>query len=196
MAIQLIYEIFGLPRSGKTTTLAAIAQHALNHKRFLDFGQYDRVFTSFYCQGCYKLNVYDLAKYDFSNSLVLIDEISLYFDNRDFKNFGSDFLYFFKLHGHYNIDLVWCSQSYSDADKKIRDITDTVYLLEKSRLPHYSILKKIYHNYSFKGRQISDVYDIASRLEWKYINRKKYYKYFDSYERKQLPKHDNLEVWQ
>lgn len=192
----MIFEIFGLPGTGKTTTLTAIAQNILKGKSFLDIGKHKRVFTSFYCKGCYKLDPNDLSKYDMTDSLILIDEISLYFDNRDFKNFGSDFLYFFKLHRHYNIDLVWCSQGHSDADKKIRDITDTCYLLENSRIPHYSVLKKIYHNYSFQNRQISDVYDLASRFEWKYINRKKYYKYFDSYEKKKLPKFDKLEVWE
>lgn len=191
----MIYEIFGLPRSGKTTTLCYIAQNALQGKSVLGFGKYERVFTSFYCKGCYKIDFNDLKSYDLSNSLILIDEISLYADNRQFKNFDADILYFFKLHGHYHIDLVWCSQSHSDADKKIRDVTDTIFLLEKSRFKNYSILKKIYHNYSFKNRQITDTYDIASRFEWKYINRAKWYQYFDSFEHKDLPKYDKKEVW-
>lgn len=191
----MIYEIFGLPRSGKTTTLTYIAQKALKGKSVLGFGKYERVFTTFFCKGCYKIDFNDLKKYDFSNSLILIDEISLYADNRNFKNFDSDILYFFKLHGHYHIDLVWCSQSYSDADKKIRDVTDTVFLLEPFHLPHVSVLKRIYHNYSFAGRNITDTYDIAPFFQWKLIFRKKYYQYFDSYDHKKLPAFESKEKW-
>ena len=140
----MIYEIFGLPGSGKTTTLTYIAQNALKGRSVLGLGRYERVFTTFYCQGCYKIDFSDLKQYDFSNSLILIDEISLYADNRQFKNFDTDFIYFFKLHRHYHIDLIWCSQSYSDADKKIRDVTDTVFLAERGWFG-YTLLKRIYH---------------------------------------------------
>lgn len=193
----MIIGIFGLPRSGKTTTACAIAQKARNHKRFLSElrTDYDHVFTSFYCQGCCKLDFNDLKKYAYPNSLIIIDEISLYADNRQFKNFDDNLLYFFKMHGHFHIDLVWLSQSAGDADKKIRDVTDTLYLLEPSKIPDYSVIKKIYHNYSFKNRAITDCYDIASRLEWKYFSRKKWYQYFDSYEHKEIPIFDKIEMW-
>lgn len=193
----MIYEIFGLPRSGKTTTLCAIGQSVLNGKNFLDFRakNYERVFSTFFCRGLNKLNFEDLTKYDFSNSLVLIDEISLYCDNRNYKNFDSDLLYFFKMHGHYNIDLVWCSQSYQDADKKVRDVTDTVYYLEQSRIPNFSTIKKIYHNIDFKKGQIIEAYDLAPFYKAKYIYRPKWYDYFNSYEHKEQPKYDKKEVW-
>lgn len=191
----MIYELFGLPSSGKTTTLTMIAQNALRKKSVLGLGIYDRVFTSFYCEGCLKINFDELKYYDFSNSLIIIDEISLYADNRNFKSFDADLLYFFKLHRHYHIDLIWSSQSYSDADKKIRDVTDTIFLLERSRINGFSVIKKIYHNYSFSNRQINDTYDIAPRVQWKYIYRPKWYKYFNSFEHKELPVYDKKEVW-
>ena len=84
----MIIGIFGLPRSGKTTTACAIAQKALVHKRFLAElrNDYGHVFTSFYCKGCNKLDFEDLKKYSYPNSLIIIDEISLYADNRQFKS--------------------------------------------------------------------------------------------------------------
>lgn len=193
----MILGIFGLPRSGKTTTATAIAQSALKHKAFLpDMRRdYDRVFTTFFCKGCEKLNFDDLKKYAFPNSLVIIDEISLFADNRNFKTFDSELVYFFKMHGHFHIDCIWLSQSAGDADKKIRDVTDTLYLLERSRFNNYSILKPIYHNYDTKHRDIKDCYDIAPRMRWKYFNRKKWYSYFDSYEHKELPVYDKKEFW-
>lgn len=177
----MIFSIFGLPGAGKTTIATAIAQKNLKKKSFLGVPVHKNVFTNFYCKDCYKLDFDSLAYFNIEDSLVIIDEISLYADNRDFKNFSKDLLEFFKLHRHYNIDIVWISQSNNDADKKIRDITDTIYYLEPCILNGFTVVKKIYHNFSFKDRQITDCYDVASRLEWKYIRLKKYWKYFDSF---------------
>lgn len=183
----MIFEIFGLPRAGKTTLLTCIAQQALRRKPcLLGSKKYKNVYTSFYCKGCKKIDFEELPYFDFSDSLILIDEISLYADNRNFKNFSSDLLYFFKLHGHYNIDLVWCSQSHNDADKKIRDITDMVYYVTKTHIPNVSSIRVIQHNYDFKNRTVSDCYDIQP-VPVKLFYRKKWYKFFDSYEKKELP---------
>ena len=92
----MIYEIAGLPRSGKTTALAMIAQRCLKGKSTAGIAPHGNVFTTFYCKGCYKLEFMDLKKYDFSDSLILIDEISLFADNRDFKSFDKDLIYFFQ----------------------------------------------------------------------------------------------------
>lgn len=192
----MIIGIWGLPGAGKTTTLTAVAQKALNGKRFIRElrSDYEGVFTNFFCENCYKLNFDDLKSCAMPNSLMIVDEISLFADSRNFKTFDPKLMYFFKMHRHYGIDLIWCSQSASDADKKIRDITDTFYLLEPSFFSGFSVLKKVYHNFSFANRQITDTYDVASRLEWKHIRLKKYWKYFDSFEREER-KELKLEVW-
>lgn len=177
----MIFEIFGLPGSGKTTTLTAIAQHSLKHKNFLGIPWHNKVFTTFYCQGCYKLNFDDLKEYDFSDSLIIIDEISLYADNRNFKVFSSEYVHFFKMHRHDSIDLVWASQDMDDADKKIRNVTDTIYLAYPASFGR-TCLKKVLHDFSFNHGNYTHKYIVAPRIAWKYIKRKKYYKYFDSYE--------------
>ena len=60
-------------------------------------------------------------------ALVLIDEISTVCDCRDWKNFNSDLVYFFSHHRHLKCSVFWASQMFSDADKKIRNVTDRVY---------------------------------------------------------------------
>lgn len=178
----MIYEIAGLPRAGKTTALTMIGLRSLQGKSTCGIAPHKKVFSTFYCKGLYQLDVNDLKSYDFSDSLVLIDEISLYFDNRDYKNFDKEFIYFFKLHGHYKIDLVWASQHFADADKKIRDVTDTIFLCEPSFFG-LSVLKKILHTYNIEN--LTDKYRVCPRNQWKYFRRSKYYDYFDSYEKKE-----------
>jgi len=189
----MIYEVFGLPRSGKTTFLTSIAQRAATRRSVAALGRkYDRVYTNFPCDGCYKIDFDSLPYFDYSDSLVIIDEISLYADNRKFKDFNADLLYFFKLHGHYKMDLVWCSQSLNDADKKIRDVTDTIFYLRPLAFSFSSIVQ-IKHAIDFKDRQVYDCYDVVP-LSFRLFYRKKWYKYFNSYEHKELPEYKS-EKW-
>ena len=44
-----------------------------------------------------QINFDEIAYYDYSDSLIIIDEISLHADNRDFKTFSKELLEFFKL---------------------------------------------------------------------------------------------------
>lgn len=189
----MIYEVFGLPRSGKTTFLTSLAQRAAKKRSVAALGRsYERVYTNFPCEGCYRIDFDSLPYFDYSNSLVIIDEISLYADNRKYKDFNADLLYFFKLHGHYKLDLVWCSQSLNDADKKIRDVTDTIFYLRPFAFSFSSIIQ-IKHAIDFKDRQVFDCYDVVP-LSFRLFYRKKWYKYFDSYEHKELPEYKS-EKW-
>ena len=64
------------------------------------------------------LNWDDVGKYDFSNSLLLIDEVTLLADSRKWKNFDDSKTYFFSMHRHYKCSVIVCSQSYDDMDKR------------------------------------------------------------------------------
>lgn len=189
----MIYEVFGLPRSGKTTFLTSLARRGATKRSVAPLGRsYDKVYTNFPCEGCYRIDFDSLPYFDYSNSLIIIDEISLYADNRKYKDFNADLLYFFKLHGHYKLDLVWCSQSMNDADKKIRDVTDTIFYLRPFAFSFSSIIQ-IKHAIDFKDRQVYDCYDVVP-LSFKLFYRKKWYKYFNSYDCKELPEYKS-EKW-
>ena len=82
----MIQGYFGLPGSGKTTFLTMLAQKELKKIR-KNKSRYDKVLTNFYCDGCYKIDYKDLGHYSIENSLILLDEITLDADSRDFKQF-------------------------------------------------------------------------------------------------------------
>ena len=82
----MIQGYFGLPGSGKTTFLTMLAQKELRKIR-KNKSVYDKVLTNFYCDGCYKIDYKDLGHYSIENSLILLDEITLDADSRDFKQF-------------------------------------------------------------------------------------------------------------
>lgn len=60
--------------------------------------------------------------------LLLIDEVGLVWNNRDYKNFKVEVRRWFKLQRHYYTKVYMFSQSF-DVDKQLRDLTDQMYLI-------------------------------------------------------------------
>lgn len=171
----MIQGVFGLPRSGKSTYLAKLAKKG--------FKKYDRVYSNFFIKGCYELDFNTLGKVEYKDCLILIDEISLFCDCRSWKEFNKDLVYFFTNHGHYNVDIVYCSQSYADCDKKIRNLTDSLYYI-KDGFFGFSVVRRIEKTFSVEN-SISESYCLSGfpRL----LFRRMYYSMFDSYNKKPLP---------
>lgn len=190
----MVIELHGFPGSGKTTALTMIAQRSLNGKSTLGLPAYDTVFTSFPCPRCYQLDFAKLGRSDFRNCLIIVDEISLFADNRDYKSFSQDLVYFFKLHRHMNISLVWCSQSATDADKKIRAVTERSYIVEPFT-PWFTVLKPIEKRHTIVNGSPDEKFSLAPPAKWVFVYRPKWYKYFDSFECKPLPPVE-LEFWE
>ena len=132
----MISAIFGLPGSGKSLCLSYIAWRAVNcksinfHGFHLSTAKYARVYTNFPFEGAYKLDFESLGKAEYSNCLMLIDEIQLFADSRNFKTFGDNLKYFFSMHRHDKIDIVYASQSFDNVDKRIRSLTDRLYYID------------------------------------------------------------------
>ena len=181
----MVIEIHGFPGAGKSTVLTMIAQRALQGKSTLGLPKTREVYTSFPCAGCYKLDFYQLGKQNFHDCLIIIDEISLYADNRNFRSFSDALLYFFKLHRHANISLVWCSQNATDADKKIRGVTEKLYIIE--RYGCFTAIKPIDKWHSVVNGEPNEKYQLARLHKWKWCFRPHWYKYFNSFEIKPLP---------
>lgn len=192
----MIIGVFGLPGMGKSCFLTKCAMMCLKGKTFMGVKPKEKVFTNFECQGCYKLDFEKLGLYDFSNSLILIDEIMLFADTRNYKTFPEHLKSFFAKHRHANIDILWCSQYWDDCDKKIRVLTQQFYLIEKSKLfPCISFIKPILRHMGVSDRRMTDQYVLSAPIDWKPVYRPHYYDKYDSFDTVPLPPLQ-LELWE
>lgn len=104
--------IFGKKGSGKNTLLTkwSIKYNRMGYHVYSD----SEIFNT------YKLNTDWIGKYDFpKNSVLLIQEAGMTWDNRNFKSFPEEVRDFFKLQRHKGVIVVLASQSF-DVDKKLR----------------------------------------------------------------------------
>lgn len=184
----MIRGYFGVPGSGKTTTLVKKAIKELKRKR------YEHIYTiNFKCSGCIEIEWEDLANYKMYNSLILIDEISTLADNREFKTFSKNHRDFFIMHRHLGNDIIWATQNYEKVDKTIRELTQELWYMSKSIIPiidKFTRSKRIYRNININEHtsELTLGYRFANMLEGFLVSnneivfRSKYYKYFNSYD--------------
>lgn len=195
MAVSLY---FGLPGSGKTTIMVSQAIKAVRS------GRYRYVFcnvrisvfgVTYIDNGC-------IGKYDLHDCLILIDEATLFADNRSYKEFGRDKIEYFLLHRHYNADVMLFTQQWDGVDRKIRVITDRVYYVYKGiftgqwfskyyRIPYGIIIPDPKNKSS--GEKLGDIVQgyckpsIIVRIFATWVFRPALYKFFDSWQRNPLP---------
>lgn len=188
---------FGLPGAGKTTLMVKHCLEGLKSKKY----------KNVYCNvrdinidGVIIVKNEDIGRYDISDGLLLIDEATLFADNRNFKEFDKGKLQYFLEHRHYNVDIRLYTQQWDGVDRKIRVITDRVFYVFKGvlfgkwftsyyRIP-YGIIIPDKKNQGEKLGEIVQGYckpDIFVRLFCPKVFRPKYYKYFDSWSRPPLP---------
>ena len=195
---------FGLPGVGKTTILAS---HALRAAKAMKCKRkqkksYKHVYSNvpLSIEGVTYIDNECIGKYDLSDSLILIDEGTIFADSRDFKSFNAEKVYFFLLHRHFSCDIEIFVQQWDALDRKIRCITDRVYYVYKSgffrfwfskfyRIP-YGIIIPDGKSDSEKLGEIVQGYckpHWLIRLFAPRVFRPRYYKYFDSWTHKELP---------
>lgn len=113
--------VFGKKGSGKTTFLT---KQAIRH---IKNGW--TVYSNIYIPGTYTYDINDIGIFAFpEKSLVIIDEVGMIWDNRNFKEFKNSTRDYFKLQRQYKHKVIMTSQAF-DIDKKLRDLTDEMYLL-------------------------------------------------------------------
>ncbi len=125
--------IFGKKGSGKTSYMAKLAL------KYLKKGY--KVYSTTEIKGTYYFDPYDIGNYTFEpNSVVLIDEIGLIWNNRDYKNFQRQYMQWFKYQRQYFSHVYAFSQAF-DIDKSLRNLTDRIYLIQ--RIGKFSFLRLV-----------------------------------------------------
>ena len=185
----MVIGYFGVPGCGKTTTGVAIGIKELK-KRIRK--RYENIYSvNVDIEGIKRITKEDFRKYRFTNSLILWDEITLDYDNRDFKTFTIEDKKAWLLHRHTGSDIIYFTQNYENVDKKIRDITNELWYMEKGKIiTGITKAKQIYRVITINETSsdlvlgyrfpiwIEKIKGHTQKLIW----RKKWYKYFDSFE--------------
>ena len=189
MAVSLF---FGLPGCGKTTLMTKIAYDAVRSKKYQNV--YCNVRLKMF--GVTYISNDCIGKYALENGLILIDEATLYADNRAHKDFSTMQITYFLEHRHFNVDIYLFTQQWDGVDRKIRVITDRVYYVYKGlfsglwftryyRIPYGIIIP----DKKSDGQKLGEIIqgyckpNFFIRLFSPWIFRPKYYPYFDSWER-------------
>lgn len=183
----MINGVFGLPSAGKSLFLAYCADRALKGKSISvggfslqHFKTYDKVYTNFPFAGTYKLNFERLGYDDYSNCLILVDEIMMLCDSRNFKSFGENLKFFFSQHRKMHVDFIYCSQSYDDVDKKIRGLTQQYFYVRRIT-SYFSMVTPIVAFFDITGGQIKQGFEFAPILLSDLYFLPRLYKLVDSY---------------
>lgn len=113
--------VFGRKGCGKTTYLTKLSF------RFLAQGR--PVYTSEYIPGTFHIEPKDVGRYWFPpESVLLIDEVGMVYDNRKYKDFADEVRDYYKLQRHYKNTVYLFSQNF-DIDVKLRNLTDYMVML-------------------------------------------------------------------
>lgn len=193
--------VFGKPRAGKTT-FAAWAAYCAQHCRPLRVGfplhrttigehaPYKRVYSNTPIKGCYRLAVEDIGRIMIEDSLIIIDEAGMCYNNRDHKTADRIALNWFRLHGHYRNDIIFISQG-NDVDKVIRELSIAMlYIVKRGRV---SIVTPVERRVVIDGT-IEDGYYTTGLADSLILRRKKYYGMFDSWAADKLPEKEPV-LW-
>lgn len=182
----MICGLFGLPGCGKTLLLSKIAFDLINGNN-VNKNLYvkkhckdcKKVYTNFPLENAYKLDFEKLGFSYYHDCVIIIDEIQLLADSRNYKNFGENLKFFFSMHRHWNIDIIYASQSYSNCDKKIRDLTDHLYYIDDW---YFNIMRvrEIIAYFNIVNGCINEGYDFTGAFKTVYFFRKKFYHYADT----------------
>lgn len=176
-----LFLVFGKKGSGKSTYLVRLA-HDHMKKGWIVYTNLDELFMP----GVRHFNIQHLG--DFvpeQRSLLLLDEVGMIWDNRDYKVFKPSVRDFFKLQRHYRVKVYMASQTF-DVDKKLRDLCDGMFLHQNfARV--FTLGKRIVRKVvitqstSEAESRISEDLKICPPWEWTLTYIPKWAKYFDSH---------------
>lgn len=176
---------YGGPGSGKTTMCCYYARKAI----LAGIPVYSNVPIT----GCYMLDKSDLGKWSVTDGLVLIDEAGISYNNRDFRsNFSgseqSRALEWWKKHRHEGCECMIFSQGFDDMDKKLQTLGSHYYIVRQSLFGNFIVTKRIKKSPQIDKmtHQPIDEYSFMP-FSTKRVLKRPLWKYFDSFDRMNLP---------
>lgn len=129
-----LYMVVGKKGSGKSTMLVRLAYEHLRKGW--------SVYSTEKLPGCYHIKYTDIGMYNIPpGSVLLVDEVGMIWDNRKYKEFPDHLRNWFKYQRHEGVKVYLFSQTF-DVDKKIRDLTDNMYLVS-NKLRVFAYAKRI-----------------------------------------------------
>lgn len=155
----LFYLYLGKKRTGKSTHICKMAI------KYLKRG-YDVYVNSddIRINGVRHYRTQDLGSFDVKRAVLFIDEISLFYDNRNFKHTSKDFISWLRGIGHDKLIVFAYSQSY-DCDSKIRTLADSVFLMRKY-FNCYTVARKLQKNIAIKDSAINAESQIVDEIKF------------------------------
>lgn len=120
-----------------------------------------------------------------ANSCLLLDEVGMLYDSRNYRNFKPAVRDFFKLQRHYKVVCFLASQSF-DVDKKLRDLTDEMFLVSNVATV-FSLIRPIRKSITLTDATSEGESRIAENLRfrsifsWKCFYIPRFAKYFESF---------------
>lgn len=177
---QLIF-LFGKKGSGKSTFMVRLMLQHIKRGWTVYTNMRDVVIPGVRLFDAQDLSTCTPAEH----SVLFIDEAGLIWDNRNYKSFSSGLTEFFKLQRKYKCKVYINSQSF-DVDKKLRDLTDIMYLQSNIgnvigiTRPIIRTVRLVNPVESGESR-ISDGLRFGSVFSWRITWLPTYFKYFDSF---------------
>lgn len=168
---------------GKSSTMAKMILNNIKHNEIV-YANADDIKIN-------NVRIYDtldLGNKKVENSHIYVDEVSLFFDNRNYKNTSKEFIKWLREIRHLKLKVELFTQSY-DCDKKIRTMCDNIYIGTRY-LRVLTIWRRLRKNVAIKTEGMtaeSQIVDELNFTPWflpgsiKITYIPKYIKYYDSF---------------
>lgn len=130
----------GLPGSGKTARLALMALKRLQYARSVSRnGHVRRVYSNIkfaphieerYAQHIHYFDdIYDMPNW--KDCDIIIDELAIYFDSREWENLPRSIKRYLRLHRHYGVNIYGAAQDFLTVDNAVRRLCAHLFHLNK-----------------------------------------------------------------